>query len=269
MESNPLPNTQKIPPHTAVCSEQEYDAMRVQWYNQSEGKLTGYRCEKCKNRGYFAVLREDGNYFLRECTCIRIRKCLRNIEASGFADALRLQTFDNFQCTEPWQNGVKSIALQNAESTGTPWLYLSGQSGCGKTHLCTAVCGKLLRRGLQVQYTMWRDIVRKLQSYQSRDAFFQQLCTCEVLYIDDFLKTKTPEKELDYAFDVINARYAARARTVISSEITLQELTCLDDAIAGRIRQCCGNGAFVAQIARDARRNYRLHGQQGESAPQH
>lgn len=105
---------------------------------------------------------------------------------------------------------------------------------------------------------MWRDVCREMQNFKTRDKYFQNLVDYEAIYIDDFLKTSTPRKEMDTAFEIINARYAAGKRTILSSEIVLQDLFRLDGAVAGRIRERCENGAFVVQISKNTGRNHRL-----------
>lgn len=230
---------------------------RIQLYNDTAGALTGYDCTTCKNKGYIAVL-EDDYEMLRECKCLKIRRCLQNIEKSGLSDALQRMTFENFQCEELWQSQAKATAQNYTKTSENAWFYISGQSGAGKTHLCTAVCGVLLKRGVQIHYTMWRDIFREMQNFQKRDSYFQKLIDYEAIYIDDFLKTSSPKKELDTAFEIINARYVTGKRTIISSEILLQELLHLDNALTGRIRERCNNGTFVVQIRSDAGRNHRM-----------
>ena len=53
-----------------------------------------------------------------------------------------------------------------------------------------------------------------------------------------------------------NARYHARLPTILSCELTFEELVMLDEAIAGRIREMCG--PFLVSVDRDMRKNYRL-----------
>lgn len=235
----------------------------VQWYNETEGNLKGHDCRICKNKGYISVL-EDGYEIHKECKCLKIRQCLGNIIRSGLSDTLERMTFDSYHCETTWQEQAKQTAQEYARTPGGPWLYLSGQSGAGKTHLCTAVCGALLKRGVQVQYAMWRDIFREMQSFQKRDDCYWKLVGWEALYIDDFLKTSNPRKEMDIAFEIINGRYASGKRTILSSEIGLKELFRMDAAIAGRIRERCENGAFVVQISKGNEKNHRLTAMPGD-----
>ena len=77
-----------------------------------------------------------------------------------------------------------------------------------------------------------------------------------MLYIDDFLKShKHTDSELNIAFEVINGRYVSRKLTIISSEMTLSDIYNADEAIAGRIREMCGEN--VIAISADTKKNIR------------
>ena len=232
----------------AGITPESYDKMRCDWYNQSRGSLTGYDCPKCRNKGSIAYL-QDGVEMHRICECMAIRQNQSNITQSGLAETIRTKTFDAYQCKEDWQT-----ALQ--------WLYIGGQSGAGKTHLCTAVCGVLLQRGLQVRYEMWQTIFRDLSQFATRQERFHQLTQAQVLYIDDFLKpiggnvSDTNPKEISIAFELLNERYTRNMVTIISSERIFRDLLAADKALAGRIKERCGGYLFA--IMRSDEKNWRL-----------
>lgn len=244
-----------------VLTPESYDQMRCDWYNQSEGSLTGYNCPKCRNKGSIAYL-QDGMEMHRVCECMAIRQNQSNITQSGLSDAIRTKTFDAYQCKESWQTALKENVMHYAEKNRPQWLYIGGQSGAGKTHLCTAVCGVLLQRGLQVRYEMWQTIFRDLSQFATRQTRFQQLTQAQVLYIDDFLKPisnnfdDTNPKEVGVAFELLNERYTRNMVTIISSERIFRDLLAADKALAGRIKERC-NGYLFA-ITRSDEKNWRL-----------
>ena len=244
-----------------VLTPESYDQMRCDWYNQSEGSLTGYNCPKCRNKGSIAYL-QDGMEMHRVCECMAIRQNQSNITQSGLSDAIRTKTFDAYQCKESWQTALKENVMHYADKNRPQWLYIGGQSGAGKTHLCTAVCGVLLQRGLQVRYEMWQTIFRDLSQFATRQTRFQQLTQAQVLYIDDFLKPisnkfdDTNPKEVSVAFELLNERYTRNMVTIISSERIFRDLLAADKALAGRIKERC-NGYLFA-ITRSDEKNWRL-----------
>lgn len=272
-----LPSWMKAPFEQAAAAIEpidpaDFDQLQCDWYNAIEGHLTGYDCKACKNRGYIAVL-EDGYQLHKECACMKIRRNRKNMHQSGLSDALDRMTFDSYRCTEPWQERARDAAMHYVDKQDGRWLYLAGQSGTGKTHLCTAVCGALLQRGVSVRYEMWRSLCREMQRFETRDQKLAEMAACDVLYIDDFLKNAAIQtvpnepyrqtrldgelrKEINLAFEIINERYIRKKPLILSSEVLLRPLFQLDGAIAGRIRERCGG--FVIQIRHGEARNYRM-----------
>ena len=240
-----------------------YTLKSIERTNNSEGDLTGYDCPECKNRGYFAKLDDDGHEVTVECKCMKIRRAKSRLERSGLAKIAEKSTFNSYITTEKWQEQLKLTAMNYAKNGGEKWLYMAGQSGCGKTHLCTAVSIYLINQGCDVRYVLWRDLLHELESLRFKEEGYKAkmdwLKSVEVLYIDDFLKSigNAPSTgELNMAYEVINARNIVYKRTIISSEILKEKLYGLDSALAGRIFDM--SGEFVIQVSPDNRKNYRL-----------
>jgi len=241
----------------------EEQKAKYQWkadiVNSQKGYLRYVDCPKCLNRGYIAYINDDLVETYKTCECMKQRECYSMMERSGInPDMLRRFTFQNFEDNELWQKDMKYKAMQYAKSDLSEWLVLSGQSGAGKTHLCTAVSKYLLGQGHEVKYMLWSDIARRLAALKFREAeydeFFRKIVDTEVLYIDDFLKTY---KDIDTAFDVINARYTSRERrsTIISMEMNLETIRKSSEALAGRIVERSEH--YCYQIKQDPKRNYR------------
>lgn len=181
------------------------------------------------------------------------------IANSGLKDAVKNLTFDSFMVKSNWQKVMKEIAIDYAKHP-EGWLLLSGQSGCGKTHLCTAVAGSLLNRGIPVRYMQWRlDVVKIKPNYSSveeADKEMRRYINVPCLYIDDLFKGKITEADVNAMFTLLNGRYAAGRKTIISTELTMDELMVIDSAIAGRIAESCGKHKVI--IKPDDSKNYRL-----------
>lgn len=83
---------------------------------------------------------------------------------------------------------LKEKALKFCEDDDA-WLYIGGQSGCGKTHLCTAAAVKMIKQGCDVILMQWRDeSVRLKGMINEPDEYAEainQLKQVDVLYIDD------------------------------------------------------------------------------------
>lgn len=243
--------------------------MRADTYNTQAGKLTGYDCHKCLNKGVIAYPREDGNIFTRECDCMRIRRCVWEMERSGLKNSIRDLTFDAYIVKDPWQQALKD-GTQSYAAQPNGWLLLGGQSGSGKTHLCTAVCRQRLYAGDQVLYMPWREKVSLLKSLPldspDRAKLLESCKQAQVLYIDDLYKAgrdfegndRPTAADISLAFEILNYRYINRLTTIISTERTPHELVNIDEATGSRIIEAAGE--HVYSIAKNRSRNYRLRG---------
>lgn len=221
-------------------------------------------CPICGGSG--TIFRRDpetGELFSRDCACEIKRQSLRRIERSGLGPLLERCTFARYLTPEPWQKTVKARAEAFAADPEGRWLFLGGASGCGKTHICTAVCGALMDKGLPCRYMQWRaDIVQiraKITDDEEYSAAVGPLKRVRLLYIDDLFKGGASEADLRIAFEIINARYISpEAVTVISTEYTHGQLLNLDAAIGGRIAERAGE-AYTLSLGEKT--NWRLrHG---------
>ena len=258
---------------SAKLNAKDWEQQKIDSLNQTVGHLhdeDGFNCDKCKNRGYIHFLEEySGNFYRRskECSCMGTRRSIMRMKRSGLEKLIKDCRFENYIAKEPWQEEVKDTAMDFAEHP-EGWLYLGGQSGAGKTHLCTAICRKLLLDGKDVLYMLWRDEVARLKGLLNSDEYSAEIKKykdIDVLYIDDLFKTgrfaiDTPQKpsvgDINLAFELLNYRINNKKTTIISSECTVMELLDIDEAIGGRI----ADGNHVLSIGHDRKKNYRLKG---------
>lgn len=255
-------------------SEQSFDPlafakMKANTINDTPGNLTGYDCPKCKNRGNIAIPKEDGGISVRECDCMRIRRCVWEMEKSGLKNIIREKTFEAYNAAEPWQKPLKAGANAYAENPAG-WLLFCGQSGSGKTHLCTAVCRHRLLAGDEVRYMPWREKISEIKGMsldnERRAEILQGFKSAQILYIDDLYKTgkaadgssNPTGADIGLAFEIINHRYINHLPTIISTEKTAQELVEIDEATGSRILEMAEG--HIYSIGRDMKRNYRLRG---------
>lgn len=255
-------------------TEKEYEQFKVDGLNNTVGNRNeedGYNCTACKNKGIIARVKEQNGRFttvIGPCKCDEIRKSIMRMKRSGLKDIIKDYTFDKFHATEPWQKTLKAAAMEYAENPDG-WFFIGGQSGAGKTHLCTAICREFLLGGKRVLYMLWRDEIVKLKAAVNDSEEYHKLIdkykTVDVLYIDDLFKTgKSPDNtvqkptaaDVNVAFEIINYRYNnPDLITIVSSECTEDELLDIDEAVGGRIYERSKAKAF--SIAKNRDRNYR------------
>lgn len=203
----------------------------------------GIECPLCQNKGYTTYINDNGELMTSECRCMAQRRSVRRAKKSGLGDLLERCTFASMTCPDDWSKRLKAAALNYAAADGAPWFYVSGAPGTGKTHACTAICARLMKRGEDVRYMLWREEVPVLKAMQndSPEEYADKmnaLYNVPVLYIDDFFKGTVSAADVNLAFTLINARYnRAKARTVFSSELPLSEIRRYDEATGSRIWQ--------------------------------
>lgn len=247
-------------------SPHEYALKQCEWYNESQGNLDGIDCPQCKNRGYFQILDNEDNPVMRECQCMAVRKYVKMMKNSGLGDLYEKCTFDAYEVNTDWQKTCKVLAIRYAQTDGNGWLLFSGQSGTGKTHLCTAICSELAKRGRGIRYIQWKRLFDKLvqtkYKLNEQEALISEAINADVLYLDDFLKmpkNAPPTGEmLSFALEIIDARYKADKKTILSTEFMQEEIIRFDEALGGRINEKSKSGKI--QVRREAGRNYRMGG---------
>lgn len=241
----------------------------VRIYNESKIKDDIYNCDKCNNRGATAYLNEFGKFALKQCDCYNIRKNRRKMESLGLLEFLdENNSFDEMIDTELWQKTMINTAKDYVDNFDNEWLFVCGSVGSGKTKLCSIVFSKLLEKypNAECNYLRWDSENRRLTFPSEKEKVdvnqeIEDYKTCDILYIDDFLRLKNKNDfntfMSDTAKSIIDYRYTNKLPTIISSELYYNELEEIDEAIATRIYQRCKKGKYVISIKRDKNRNMR------------
>lgn len=233
--------------------------------NEQRGNLNdGFDCPKCLNKG--VILYADGiNVRCKQCECMRRREAIRSAKRSGAEDLLRKFTFDSFTYSESWQKSIYDKAKKFAENDVGLW-FIGGQVGAGKTAISIAIVNRLLERGKECRFFIWKNLTTELNQLltERRDEYEQrmnEIANVEVLYIDEFIRKEPSKAEIEYAYRIINSRYMAylggkKMITLISSQNTLQKLMSIDEAVTSRICEMAGD--FVTSISDNPKYNWRL-----------
>lgn len=221
------------------------------------------RCPVCDGRGYLFERDAAGVCHSWPCRCEIKRVNQLRIEKSGLSGVLARSSFENYRTDEPWQASAKETAVRYLRDWRGKWFFIGGAVGAGKTHLCAAICGKLMEAGVDVRWFRWRDDAVRIKSVVGDAGLYadevEPLKRVKVLYIDDFLKGGRTEADRNLAFEILNARYNdADTATLISSELTIEQIIDWDEGIGSRIFERA-NG-FTVGITGSGK-NYRLRGQ--------
>ena len=252
--------------HSSNMSQEEKDMLflkkKCEWYNKQQGELEGYDCPLCLNKGYIADVQDEIIGYI-QCKCIIKRQNEKRLKESGLL-SIKSYTFDNYRITEKWQEVIFEKANDFLKDIKEKWFFIGGQPGCGKTHICTAICLKLMEIGKRVKYMLWLDEIPKIKASVMDSVEYQELInvlkTIEVLYIDDFFKTvkggTVSNSDIKIAMEIINYRYLNKLTTIISSERSISDLMMIDEAIGSRISERCQE--FKINIGLDTNKNQRM-----------
>lgn len=241
----------------------ELSKMQIQSFNSAEGDGS---CSICHGKEMFlTIVVENGIPYevAKMCECVKHRAEMAKAEKNGMDSILKV-TFDKYKAKEVWQRDIKNLAIENA--TKNAWWFIGGQSGSGKTTISAGIGRAILDKGGSVLYTIWTKDFVDLKYQRNDEVKFdkriKELKQIEILFIDDLFKVKDRDlslisnADIQILFEVINYRYSKHMKTIISSELTLQEIMKLDEALGSRIKERANE--YVINLDRDSNKNWRL-----------
>lgn len=232
-----------------------------------------YQCPKCQDRTGYIEKREGIEFYVR-CSCADWRKTERMMKASEITDEFKKLGFKNFvtngkpkiiqdirECALAYLKEFSNIRGERANS-----IALLGQPGAGKTHLLTAIANNLIQyQKVPVLYFPYVEGFNDLKDdFDSLEAKLERMKQIDVLFIDDLFKPvrgkpRATEWQVEQTYAVINYRYLNHKPILISSELTVDELADVDEALGTRIYQMCQNYTVVIKGDRKIL-NHRLAG---------
>lgn len=138
-------------------------------------------------------------------------------------------TFSGFQSVDG-SGGALNATRNWAGCEGLPWLVLIGTYGCGKTHLARAAYRKLLEGMTETVYVYAIDLfdtMRQAVRLQNEPDYVRRIertyTTPGVLIIDDFGAERETGWVRERIEKILNHRYENNLRTMITSNLPLDE----------------------------------------------
>lgn len=231
-----------------------------------ERKPEQYECPKCKDTGYVFQRDEKGNEIACRCECIAIKQAKDIIKRSGISTEFQKKNFEDFLTkgdlrlinarTKAMQYVQHFVKTEHARYNS---IMFYGQVGAGKTHLGMAICSELMKCKVPVIYMAYRNAVTRIkQNIIDEKIYHQELnqyTLARVLFIDDLLKGRLTETDINILYDIVNYRYMNNMPIIISTEKEPRELLEFDEAIGSRLIEMC-RGNIIQLQGKDL--NYRL-----------
>ncbi len=225
-----------------------------------------YECPKCRDTGFLFRTDKNGYQVAYQCDCYAVKQAREMMKRSGISLEFQKKTFDNFDTRNNQQlSNAKTKAMQYVNNFGQTEhdrynsIMICGQVGAGKTHLGTAICGELMNSGVAVVYMAYRNAVTKLKQNivdeQGYNRELNQYTSARVLYIDDLLKGRLTETDINIMYEIVNYRYMNNLPIIISTEKEPAALLEFDEAIGSRLWEMC-RGNIIQLQGKEL--NYRL-----------
>ncbi|MEN8241290.1 MAG: ATP-binding protein [Chloroflexota bacterium] len=218
-------------------------------------------CPHCQGLGYIrADLSLDHPEFgkLQVCAC-RSEELSQRTSSRLYAfsqlEELKNLTFDNFKprghvgLGEAQADSLEfayNQAVRFSQEKTTPWIFLHGKYGCGKTHLAAAIANISVEKGTQTLFITVPDLLDTLRfSYSSAETSFEErfeeIRRSPLLILDDFGTQNATDWAQEKLFQIINFRYINKLPMVVTTNLDLDE-------IEGRIRSRLEDPELVTRV---------------------
>lgn len=195
-----------------------------------------YTCKKCEDTGYI-----DGHM----CSCYRTLLQQIAYENLNSISPLTLSSFEDFSLkyySDVSVDGKRSDRetmriifdycrhYADTFNSNSGNLFFTGATGLGKTHLSLAIAAEAIEKGFGVVYgnaitfAVALERERFAQSEDSNGDTLSLLNTCELLIMDDLGVEASSNYVTSTIYSVIDTRIITKKPTIISSNLSLQEL---------------------------------------------
>ena len=224
------------------------------------------RCTKCRDSGWLEYVDKSGRRYMARCPCTEVQRARQMMQRSGISEEQQDRSFDNYITgDDPRLCSAKTKAFdyqknfEKSERCRHNSFLLCGQSGAGKTHLGIAICSELMKRQIAVTYMAYRNSITRLKqnitNQEAYDAELDRYLQARVLYIDDFLKGKITDADVNIVYELVNYRYMNNLPVIVSTEKSISGLLEFDEAAGSRLIEMC-RGNIVQLKGKEL--NYRL-----------
>lgn len=189
-----------------------------------------YYCDKCGDRGYV-----DGVM----CSCMEQLLAKYTFEELTENCDIKLHDFDEFLLEfYPSGNGKddprtqmsmilkRCISFANNFSVSSDSLFMLGNTGLGKTFLCSCIAKKVIEKGYHV---IFRSVLKVFEDalaehYGKRDGnTLEEIQNADLVILDD-LGSEFGSQSDPILYQILNDRINLRKPTIITSNLSIQQL---------------------------------------------
>lgn len=115
-------------------------------------------------------------------------------------------------------------------------LLLYGRNGTGKTFYASCIANALIDAGHRVLVTNFARLSNQIQGlYEGKQSFIDSLSSYSMLVLDDLGAERQSEFMQEMVFNIVNARYCSGLPFIVTTNLTIEEISKPQDAGRARI----------------------------------
>lgn len=216
---------EKIVPCICQCKKAELDAevKRRQWKKQQE------RIKKQRKAGFPESDMQSWTFAADDGANPRVMQAMRSY-------------VDNFQKFKEQGKG----------------LLLYGGLGTGKTYAAACIVNALIDTGHACLMTNFARVLNTLWSIENKQGYIDSLNKFDLLVLDDLGAERRSEYAQEQVFNVIDSRYRAKLPLIVTTNLTMKELTAPDNIGNGRIYDRLLEMCHPVEISGKSRRRQKV-----------
>lgn len=175
----------------------------------------------------------------KNCTCkqkkmekeqkeMQRRILIAGLREQAFEDSLLLkQTFEkedgSLEHRILGERYVEKFEEMEKENIG---LLLTGPVGTGKTYLASAIANALIEKEISVKMTNFAIILNDMMNLEiNKNKYIEKLNGNRLLIIDDFGIQRDTAFATEHIFNIIDSRYRANKPIILTTNLTISQLT--------------------------------------------
>ena len=229
-------------------------------YRNEDGLLI---CGKCHTQKECVLTKSDGTTKTVHCACecsvaqnAKEAEEKRKRDRMQYLDSMRRTGFPDAEMRE-WTFAKSDHANQKIENVARKYaanfdvmckqgtgLLLCGQVGTGKSFLAAAIANELIDQGTPCLMTNFSRIISRIsEKFGGDQKYLDNLNRFDLLIIDDLGAERDSEYTWEKVMDVIDARYRAGLPLIITTNLSMRQLSDQSDIrrqrIYSRLREMC------------------------------
>lgn len=214
-----------------------------------------YDCSYCKDTGYITL-----NHTTQMCSCLKQRlinisynksnisrldkENFSTFKISTYSDEINKEKFKSEISPRENMKRIQSLVnhfISNFDNPEEKSLLFIGNTGLGKTFLSNCIAKELMDHEKVVIYQTAPNMLDNIIDYRFNKGnvssdFYEDLISSDLLIIDDLGTESMNSIKFTELFNIINARILNQKKSIISTNLTLQNLfSTYDERIVSRL----------------------------------